>query len=112
MLAGHDYTLIKMKNTLFIETIVPSQVKVSLKKGGQGFERIKEQEFGSQVLLNLILEVVEEAKISLPDLTSIEVASGPGAFTGLRVGVSVANALGFALGIPVNGNKMEVDLKY
>ena len=42
----------------------------------------------------------------------IEVDRGPGSYTGIRVGVSVANALGFALNIPVNGKKMETSLKY
>ncbi|MFH1536127.1 MAG: hypothetical protein ABIC96_03620 [Patescibacteria group bacterium] len=45
-------------------------------------------------------------------MRGIEVETGPGSFTGLRVGVSVANALGFALNIPVNGKKMETDLVY
>jgi tRNA A37 threonylcarbamoyladenosine modification protein TsaB len=33
-------------------------------------------------------------------LTSIIICSGPGSFTGLRVSASLAQALGFALGIP------------
>lgn len=37
-------------------------------------------------------------------ITAIEVNTGPGSFTGTRVGVAVANALGFALDIPVNGS--------
>ena len=45
-------------------------------------------------------------------LEGIEVETGPGSFTGLRVGVSVANALGYSLGIPVNGKKIETELRY
>lgn len=52
----------------------------------------------SQVLLPMIEKLTHGR-----DITEIEVNTGPGSFTGLRVGVAVANALGFALGVPVNG---------
>lgn len=46
---------------------------------------------------------------SLCDLKAIIVVAGPGSYTGCRVGVAVANALGFSLNIPVVGiNKFEI----
>ena len=42
----------------------------------------------------------------------IEVETGPGSFTGIRIGVAVANALAYSLGIPVNGRKMETEIRY
>ncbi len=39
----------------------------------------------------------------LAELSGVIVYSGPGSFTGLRIGVSVANALGQGLGVPVAG---------
>ena len=45
-------------------------------------------------------------------LTGIEVFKGPGSFTGLRVGVAIANALGAAMDIPVNGKKQLVEPTY
>jgi tRNA threonylcarbamoyladenosine biosynthesis protein TsaB len=37
------------------------------------------------------------------DLTGVVVYKGPGSFTGLRIGISVANALSYSLNIPVVG---------
>lgn len=77
-------------------------------------EIIKEssETLGSQALLGLIEEVLKESKTKKEDLTGIKVNTGPGSFTGLRVGVSVANALGFSLNIPVNGKKIETEINY
>jgi tRNA threonylcarbamoyladenosine biosynthesis protein TsaB len=60
----------------------------------------------SQQVLGLINQILKKNKKSLKDLTEIEVETGPGSFTGLRVGISVANTLGWALKIPVNGKKV------
>ena len=72
----------------------------------------EENEYGSQVLLPLIIELLKTENCELKTLQGIEVEVGPGSFTGLRVGVSIANALGFTLGIPVNGKKIEDKLVY
>ena len=71
---------------------------------------IQKQKTGSQALIPLITKILKAKKISLSDLSGIEVNPGPGSFTGTRVGVSVANALGYALSIPVNGKKGKIVL--
>ena len=75
----------------------------------------------SQKLLPFIDTVLKNlpaqaGKKTLKDITEIKVNTGPGSFTGLRVGVAVANALGWTLGVPVNGKNLDkgecVDIKY
>jgi len=66
---------------------------------------VQKQKLGSQVLLPMIVKILKKNKVDFSDLTAVEVNPGPGSFTGTRVGVSVANALGFALNIPINKKK-------
>ncbi|MBE0422734.1 MAG: tRNA (adenosine(37)-N6)-threonylcarbamoyltransferase complex dimerization subunit type 1 TsaB [Lutibacter sp.] len=55
----------------------------------------------AEKLHELIEQVVLEAQISLSDLKAIAVSKGPGSYTGLRIGVSAAKGLCFALDIPL-----------
>src|SRR5687768_14392700 len=95
-----------MKPILHIDTSQANKIKVRLAQNGDVSTKESEQKFGSQVLLSLIQDLVSESKIKLQDLTAIKVVTGPGSFTGLRVGVAVANALAYSLDIPVNDKKM------
>lgn len=98
---------------LQIDTKNQKVVTVALKNNGKIVKSVsQENEYGSQVLLPLITKLLQDTGCKLQDLEGIEVEKGPGSFTGLRVGVSVANALGYSLGIPVNGKRMETELQY
>ncbi len=46
-------------------------------------------------------EIIKEAGISFQDISAIAVSQGPGSYTGLRIGVSAAKGLCFALDIPL-----------
>lgn len=48
-----------------------------------------------------IEEIIQEAGITFQDLTAIAVSQGPGSYTGLRIGVSAAKGLCFALNLPL-----------
>ena len=48
-------------------------------------------------------ELLNNRQKSLNDIGGIVCYKGPGSFTGLRIGVSVANALASGLGIPIIG---------
>ncbi len=89
---------------LLLDTSDNTKVKVGLRVNTQLYEEIEEREGNtSQRLLPLIVKILSKHNLSLHDLTGIEVNLGPGSFTGLRVGVAVANALGTLLRIPING---------
>jgi tRNA threonylcarbamoyladenosine biosynthesis protein TsaB len=48
-----------------------------------------------------IQDVIQEAAISFSQLSAIAVSQGPGSYTGLRIGVSAAKGLSYALQIPL-----------
>ncbi len=79
-------------------------------KNGKSKKLVEKQKLGSQVLLPMIVKILKKNKVKFIDLTAIEINPGPGSFTGTRVGVSVANALGYALNLPVNGKKGKIVL--
>lgn len=54
-------------------------------------------------LIPMIDEVLREAGLSLKDMTRIGVTTGPGSFTGIRVGVAAARGFALSLGIPAVG---------
>lgn len=99
---------------LQINTKDPKVVVVGLKKNGETVRSLSEEnEYGSQVLLPLIVKLVTPPMCNFSDLDGVEVEAGPGSFTGLRVGASVAQALGFVLNIPVNGRlNKPVEVRY
>ena len=57
----------------------------------------------SQELLPTVVRVIEEAGLRLQDLAGIVVGIGPGAFTGLRVGIATAKTLAHELRCPIVG---------
>ncbi|WP_425235871.1 tRNA (adenosine(37)-N6)-threonylcarbamoyltransferase complex dimerization subunit type 1 TsaB [Ulvibacterium sp.] len=55
----------------------------------------------SEQLHVFIKNVLDKASLSFSDLDAIAVSKGPGSYTGLRIGVSAAKGLCFALDIPL-----------
>ncbi len=55
----------------------------------------------AEKLHEFIEEVICKSKIELSDLKAVAVSKGPGSYTGLRIGVSAAKGLCFALDIPL-----------
>ena len=96
--------------TIYIDTTSNKEVVVRLTIGEIVDEVRQEIQFNrGQVVLPMIIELLAKHHLVLKDLDNVEVNEGPGSFTGVRVGVSIANALSFALQIPVNGKTFEKD---
>lgn len=58
----------------------------------------------SDHILQKLEELLLSQSINWPDLTGIVVFKGPGSFTGLRIGITVANTLAYSLEIPIVGS--------
>ncbi len=54
-------------------------------------------------LLKYIEDFLEEHTVDLQQLTGIIAYKGPGSFTGLRIGLTVANTIAYAGDIPIIG---------
>ena len=49
-------------------------------------------------------QLLQKASLQMKDLSAIAVSKGPGSYTGLRIGVSAAKGLCYALDIPMIAN--------
>jgi len=92
---------------VFIDTTSNEIIKVGLEIDGKMDLREESHEKKkAQIVLALIEELLVKHTITLQDITEIEVNPGPGSFTGIRVGIAIANTLGTVLQIPINGKKV------
>lgn len=57
----------------------------------------------AETLHSKINDLLKAKNLEFKDIKSIVVFKGPGSFTGLRIGLSVANALAYSLAIPIVG---------
>lgn len=90
---------------LCLETATKS-CSVALAKDGQllAFQEEVSQKYShSEQLTPFIDSLLQEQGIVLADLDAIAVSKGPGSYTGLRIGVSTAKGLCYALDKPLIG---------
>ena len=89
---------------LAFDTATPA-VTVAVHDGSQviAHESAVDAHRHGEVLAPSIARVLAKAGAEPSDVTTIAVGTGPGPYTGLRVGLVTARVLGSALGIPVDG---------
>lgn len=88
---------------LNIETATKN-CSVSIAENGKTIvcKEIAEEGYSHAEKLHVFIEeVIAAAGITVQDLVAIAVSQGPGSYTGLRIGVSAAKGLCFALNIPL-----------
>ncbi len=102
----------QFSNILYIDTRDNKQIIVHLKTNSGMFEEKSiANKNKAQAALPLIERVLKRAKIKTSDIDEIKVERGPGSFTGLRVGISIANTLAFSSQVRINGKKLgEIEL--
>ena len=87
---------------LNIETAT-TNCSVSISEKGQTLHTIELNEGFSHAenLHTFIQTVLTEASLKIEQLNAVAVSSGPGSYTGLRIGVSAAKGICYALSIPL-----------
>ena len=91
-----------MSLILQIETATAS-CSVALAKDGDvlAFKEVNERNIHAEVITGFIDTLMESAAVKYGELDAIAVSCGPGSYTGLRIGVSTAKGLCFALDMPL-----------
>ena len=91
-----------MKHILAIDTSTAwCSVALSLGDAAPLFRHELVSAGASQRVLPWVEELLNEANLTLKDLTAIAVGIGPGAFTGVRLGVAVVQGLAVSCELPI-----------
>jgi tRNA threonylcarbamoyladenosine biosynthesis protein TsaB len=94
---------------LFIDTSASDVTTVALvKEDGQVAvtKRVNRSFQQSEKLLPVIDITLHAGRLAKKDITGLAVVAGPGGFTSLRIGVATANALAYALAVPIAGLRL------
>jgi len=89
-------------NTLFISTY-SNLLTIGLLLNGKILdikENISEKSHSTH-LIPLLETILNDNKLDIKDINEIIVVNGPGSFTGVRLGITVAKTLSYTLNIPI-----------
>ena len=87
---------------LFIDTHA-SLITIALKNKKDLFIKTQESEYSHSVFtMPMIESIFKENNLDVHDLKKIIVVNGPGSFTGIRIGLSIAKTMAYALKIDIN----------
>ena len=92
-----------MKKILAIDTS-GFETRVGLQFDGTFIKKESTEKMrASQELLSLVKRILEEADLTISQLDAIGVLTGPGSFTGVRIGIAVAQGLSASKSTPLVG---------
>ena len=88
--------------SLFIDTH-DKDINIVLYKDGAILDKnIKESErHHSDFIMPMLKEILDRNELTVHDINEIYVVNGPGSFTGVRLGVTIAKTLAFTLNVPI-----------
>ena len=93
-----------MSVVLAIDTAAPRLQLALLLADGRVDVSVDEIATGhAELIFKRIAELLARNGVGYPDLSQVVTTTGPGSFTGLRIGLSAARGIGLARGIPVIG---------
>lgn len=84
--------------TLRIDTTKIKTAEIMLIKDGETYTKI------GRSTLATIDALLGEHHVNISDIARIDLATGPGSFTGLKIGATIAGVLSLLLSIPINDN--------
>lgn len=92
--------------TLYLNTVSSEEIVIALYDNNKLLieKKISAPRQQSEKLIPAIDKLLKSKKIKLSDLSNIKVENYGGSFTSLRIGVITANALAYALKIPVEAS--------
>lgn len=87
---------------LFIDTH-DELITIGLKNNDNLFIKTQESEYSHSIYtMPMIESIFKENNLNIKELEKIIVINGPGSFTGIRIGLSIAKTLAYALSIKIN----------
>lgn len=87
---------------LFIDTH-SELITISIKDKDKLYEKTQESEYSHSIYtMPMIESIFKDNNLDVHDLEKIIVINGPGSFTGIRIGLSIAKTMAYALNIKIN----------
>lgn len=90
-----------MKHLLAIDTATPACSIALTTKDGVLLREASGQGIHSEAVFTFTKEVLDEAEISISEISAVLLPEGPGSYTGLRIASSAVKGMLFGLDIPV-----------
>jgi tRNA threonylcarbamoyladenosine biosynthesis protein TsaB len=94
---AYNLLLDTTQDTLMLALVQENTIFTTLQEGHDS------QRYHSAILLPKIQQLFDQAGIGFPDLTGVAVNRGPGSFTGIRTGLTMARLMGQFSDLPLFG---------